>query len=553
MKFGEIDTADALGAILAHSVRLTGRALKKGRVLERDDIAALLGAGHPVIAAARLEADDVHEDEAARRVAAPLCGDGLTVNAPFTGRVNLYAAHDGILRVDAAAVARLNAVDEAITLATLAPWAWVDERQLLGTVKIIPFSAPGSAVAEAARIAASAPMAVARATLTRIGLIQTLLPDTRAAVLDKTTRVLGERARSVGAAIVREARCAHRAGAVAGAVREQLAAGCEMVLIAGASAIVDRRDVVPSGIEAAGGEVIHFGMPVDPGNLVLMAAAQGKPVVGLPGCARSPAFNGFDWVLQRLAAGIEVGSDALTAMGAGGLLKEGAARPSPREVYAHGGRKEQRRALARAPRIAALVLAAGQSRRMGERNKLAAALGGSPMVRHSVQAIARSKASPVVVVTGFEPQRVTAALADLAVRLVHNPAFGEGLSTSLAAGIASLEAGDEDAEGVVVCLADMPLVAPAIIDQLIAAYDPVEGREICVPAWRGKRGNPVLFGARFFAAMRRVKGDVGARHLLSEHEELICEVAVDDHCILEDVDSPPDLERMQARFVGADP
>jgi molybdenum cofactor cytidylyltransferase len=542
MKFGETATNEAAGAILAHSVRVAGRALKKGRVLDADDVADLLAGGYDQVVAARLEPGDVHENDAAERIASALTGGlGVRANAPFTGRVNLYAQSQGVLHVDTDVIAELNAADEAITLATLAPWSWVRDRQLLGTVKIIPFAAPADRVERAYRLGLKSPLRVQPPMVTRIGLIQTTLPDTRVSVLDKTTKVLVDRIRGVGAQLSREDRCAHRAADIGDTVREQLNSGCEIVLVAGASAIVDRRDVVPGGIEKAGGSIVHFGMPVDPGNLVLIAEVEGRPVVGLPGCARSPAFNGFDWVLQRMAAGITVDAPALTGMGAGGLLKEGSARPLPRE-------RRPQTPTAAAPKAAAVVLAAGQSRRMGEQNKLTAELAGAAMVRRSVEAIVQSDASPVVVVTGFEPEKVQQALAGMDVRYAHNPRYADGLSTSLGAGLDAIE-GELDA--VVVCLADMPLIQPDVINRLLAAYDPLEGREICVPTWSGKRGNPVLFDKRFFVEMRAVKGDVGARHLLGENEDSICEVPVQAHAVLEDVDSPADLARMRELFEEA--
>lgn len=534
MQFGPVPVADLEGAILAHSIRLPGRALKKGRRLDLDDVRDLSAAGVESVIAARLDANDVHEDEAARRVGEPLAGPGLDLRAPFTGRVNLYAQHAGVLTLDPAAVDRLNAVHEAVTLATLAPQVWVSARQMVATVKIIPFSAPGDAVAECERLAAQAALRVHAPQPMRVGLVQSRIEGaTRTRVLDKTVGVLERRIVGVGATLHQELRCAHDAGAVAAGITALLKGGCDLVLVAGASAIVDRRDVIPSAIERAGGEVEYFGMPVDPGNLVLVGGVGETPVVGLPGCARSPAFNGFDWVLRRLVTGLPCGRRELAGMGVGGLLKEGSGRPSPREGVT----------VARAPRIAALVLAAGQSRRMGAENKLLAAVGDRPMVRRTVEAVLSSALDEVVVVTGHEPEQVRETLGGLDVRVAHNPRYAEGLSTSLAAGLDALDAATS---AVVVCLGDMPQVDGDVIDRLLAAYDPVEGRTICVPTWRGKRGNPILFDARFFPAMRQVAGDVGARALLGENESAVCEVAVEAHAVLEDVDSPAELAALRS-------
>ena len=531
MIFGDTPLDEAEGAILAHSRRLSGKALKKGRVLTAEDITALREAGVETVIAARLEQGDVPEDEAAACLAAAMAGDGIDTAAPFTGRCNLIAAADGVLSYDPAALDAVNLIDEALTVALLPPYEVVEKGQMVGTVKIIPFAAPEAALKHCESLAGKVRVAAFRPV--RAGLVQTALPATKQSVLDNTARITAARLERMGASLGEEARCPHDTAAVATAIRAQIAAGHEMVLLFGASAVVDRRDVLPAGIVAAGGTVDHFGMPVDPGNLLLLGHVGGTPVIGMPGCARSPKLNGFDWVLQRLVAGLPVTRTDIMRMGAGGLLKEIASRPRPREA-------DDRQSVARkAPRIAALILAAGQSRRMGEINKLLAEIDGKPMVARVVEIIRDSKAGPLTVVTGHEAARVKAALpGDLA--FIHNPDYAVGLSASLKVGIAALPA---DIDGVVVCLGDMPRISPGMIDRLIAAFDPVEGREICVPTYKGKRGNPVLWGRRFLPEMAALAGDVGAKHLIGEHADLVVEVEMDEDGVLIDIDTPDALTR----------
>jgi molybdenum cofactor cytidylyltransferase len=340
--------------------------------------------------------------------------------------------------------------------------------------------------------------------------------------------VTAQRIWAAGGRLVSEARCDHTVPALAERIR---ASHADLVLIAGASAITDRRDVLPAAVEAAGGTVEHFGMPVDPGNLLLLARQGERPVLGLPGCARSPKLNGFDWVLQRLAAGVPVRRADIMGMGVGGLLMEIATRPQPRDAAPP----------ARPGEVAAIVLAAGQSRRMGEDNKLLALVDGRPMVTHVVDAMLASRASPVIVVTGHQADRVREALADRPVQWCHNPDFAEGLSTSLRAGLDALP----DVEGVLVALGDMPRIKAAQIDRLIAAFHPTEGRAICVPTVRGKRGNPVLFATRFVPEMRQLSGDVGARHLIGAHAEEVVEIEMDDDAALLDIDTPAALAALR--------
>ncbi|MCY4285692.1 MAG: molybdopterin-binding/glycosyltransferase family 2 protein [Thiotrichales bacterium] len=545
MRFGRVNVVDAAGTVLAHSMRVGGRTFRKGRVLSAADVEALKHEKCDAVVGARLDPGDVTEDEAAAAAAQALAGEGVRVGAPFTGRCNVFAAIDGLLLVRAPDVDRFNAVDEALTVATLSAPRAVREGEMLATIKVIPFAVPRVVLDRAlACLGAEPPIRPIRPIRVqafepmKAALIQTRLPATKETVLDKTSRVLRARIEALGGWVVSDTRCEHVPGAVAEAVGCAFDSGAGIVLIVGASAIVDRRDIVPAGVVAAGGEVLHLGMPVDPGNLLLLARCRGYPVLGLPGCARSPALNGLDLVLERLAAGLEVGPRDIMAMGVGGLLKETAARSQPR-------RGSHESAPARAPNVSALVLAAGRSTRMGSVNKLLAPLGGRAMVRAVVDALAGSSVRSVVVVTGHEADRVEESLAGTGAHLVHNPEYRQGLSGSIRAGLAALP---ESTEAAVICLGDMPLVTSTHIDRLAAAFDPAEGREICVPVFEGKRGNPVLFARRFFDEIAGVRGDVGARHLIGEYEEYVCEVAMDDRAVLVDVDSPQAL-----RDIGGGP
>lgn len=535
MIFGDAPLDEAEGAILAHSHRLPGKALKKGRVLTAEDIAALRAAGVSQVVAARLEPGDVPEDKAAARLAAVMAGDGTETTAPFTGRCNLIATADGVLTYDPAALDAVNLIDEALTVALLPPYEVVEKGQMIGTVKIIPFAAPEEALEQCESLAGKVSVAAFRPV--RAGLVQTALPATKPSVLDNTARITAARLERMGAGLGEELRCAHDTAATTAAIRKQITAGYDMILLFGASAVVDRRDVLPAAIVEAGGTVDHFGMPVDPGNLLLLGHIGDKPVIGMPGCARSPKLNGFDWVLQRLVAGLPVTRTDIMRMGVGGLLKEIASRPLPRE----DGHK-MNTAPRKAPRIAVLILAAGQSRRMGAQNKLLAEIDGKPMVARVVEIVRASKAGHITIVTGHEADRVKKALpGDLA--FVHNPDYAAGLSTSLKAGISALPA---DIDGVLVCLGDMPRISPVMIDRLIAAFDPVEGREICVPTHKGKRGNPVLWGKRFLPEMAALAGDVGAKHLIGAHADLVVEVEMEEDGVLIDIDTPDALTRYQA-------
>ncbi len=188
-------------------------------------------------------------------------------------------------------------------------------------------------------------------------------------------------------------------------------------------------------------------------------------------------------------------------------------------------------------KIAALILAAGASRRMGGPNKLIATFGGKPLVRIAAEAALASRASSVTVVTGHDAAAIQAALAGLPVGFAHNPDHAKGLSTSLSAGLRPLERG---LDGVVVMLADMPEIGPTEIDRLIEAFHPEEGAAIVVPVCAGRRGNPVLWGARFFGDLASVEGDAGGRQLIAANAESLVEVAM-GAAVTHDIDTPEAL------------
>ena len=323
MIFAELPLDQAEGAVLAHSVRLGRESFKKGRVLSAADIAALRAADKVSVVAARLDTDDLAEDAAAALVARAAAGANLAVAAAFTGRCNLVAERAGVVVVDRDRLDALNEVDEAVTLASLAPFDVVEPRQMVATIKIIPFAVPRAMAERCAAIAAEGGplLRVAAFQPRQVGLVQTRLPGTKPGVLDKTVEILNLRLAALGCPPVVERRCDHGEAPLAETIAALRRDGVEMILVSGASAITDRRDVIPAALTRLGGTVEHLGMPVDPGNLLMLGRLDDKPFLGLPGCVRSPKLNGFDWVLQRLMADLAVTRRDIVHMGAGGLLK----------------------------------------------------------------------------------------------------------------------------------------------------------------------------------------------------------------------------------------
>lgn len=537
MKFGPVAPAEAEGAILAHSLGLPNGRLKKGRALSAADVAQLREAGVESVTVARLEPGDVMEDEAAARISAALVpdpdGQRIMIAAPFTGRCNLFAEAAGTFAIDADAVRALNTIDEAITFATLADNARVTRRQMLGTLKIIPYALPGEAVERAeALVRGRQVLAVHPVTARNARVILTRTAGMKDAVIAKSAEAVRRRLVALDIAEVDERVVAHETGALAAAIAE---GGVDLTVILTGSATTDRGDVGPAALVAAGGTLTRVGIPVDPGNLLFLGEAAGRPVVGLPGCARSPRLNGADWVVQRLACGLTVGADDLAAMSVGGLLKEIASRPEPR---AGGATAPQR------PTIAALLLAAGEARRMGGRDKLLEEVDGAPLIRTLALRLAGAADEIVCVLRpGDEARR--AALDGTGVRIVTNPRAAEGMGTSIAAGIAAL---GSRIDGAAIVPADMPDITAESLARLAAAFSPEDGRAIIRATTPGGRpGHPVLFGRRFFEVLGALEGDRGARAILDEHPEYVTDVSVPGTAAETDLDTPEAWAAWRAR------
>ncbi len=333
MIFGDIPIDEAHGCILAHTVRMNGDVLKKGVTLARIDIERLRDHGMQTVMAARPSPADVLEDEAAARIAKAITGAGVIAAAAFTGRANLFAEKDGVFVADAENIKALNRIDQAMTIATLPPHARVSAGQMVATAKIIPFAVSKDRLMalEADARADGMGISVSPFQTKRVALVLSQLPGDTAKIIKKRHRAVAERLASLAGDLIDVGQCDHTLSAVSDAISHADAQDCDLILVFGASAIVDRADVIPAALESGGGEIVHLGMPVDPGNLLLYGRLSGKHVVGVPSCAASIKENGFDWILERLFANLPVGREEIIAMAPGGLLMEIPTRPQPRE------------------------------------------------------------------------------------------------------------------------------------------------------------------------------------------------------------------------------
>lgn len=518
MRFGEFALADALGVRLAHSLRLAGSVLRKGHELVAADLSRLSEAGIHAVTGARIDTDELDEDAAAAGAAGLLAGHGLRAQPAARGRSNIKAAAAGLLCVDAPCIDRLNAIDESLTVGTLPPFALVRAGEVAATVKAIPFAVPRQVLSAWRETSAGrAAMSLAPLRPKRAALLATRGAMTTDSMLSKTAAVTGARLAALGSKLAVELRPRHRVEEVAAALREALDAGAEIILIAGASVSKDRADTVPAAVVAAGGEILHFGMPVEPGNMLLYARIGAVPVLNLPGCARSRRMNGLDWVLRRLLAELPLSGRDIMAMGVGGLIASGAEGGPEDEVEPEPAPHHA----ARPARIAALVLAGGGGA------SLACDDEGVPAVRRAVDKALGSRCVQVLVVSGQDAAALEDALAGCEVSIAHNAHHESGIASSLGCGLRALA---RDIDGALVMLGDMPALRGEHLDRLIAAFD-AAAPAIVAPARAGRRGNPVLWPRRYFPELLALTGMAGARRLLTLHAENLLLVPVEDDTI----------------------
>lgn len=499
MIFGAVPLHRACGAVLAHSLDVKGMRLRKGTVLSEAQCDALAALGVETLIVARPVPGDVAENPAALRLAQALSGEGLRVAEPVNGRCNLIAEQDGVLQLDAAQINHLNGIDEALTVATLAPFARLRPGTLAATIKVIPYFVAEKTLAQA-EAAVRAPLRLVPFAPLRADLLLTRTDALKPSLLDKAEASVRRRLAGLGLGLGQVEIVAHESVAVAQALRGLRG---DLLLIFGASATCDRADICPAGLVAAGGALTRFGLPVDPGNLLFTGTFRGRTVIGLPGCARAPALNGADWVLERAAARLPLDAAALGQMGVGGLLKEIPSRPHPRLGKARAPQQ---------PNIAIILLAAGAARRMRGRDKLLEEIDGAPLLRRMAERAAAAHPAQVTVVLDRADGPRAEALAGLDLTRVINPVPEAGMGASIACAMQTLP---PKIDGVMILPADMPGIETADLVAVMDAFRPDQGATLVRAVdSSGAPGHPVLFGRRYFEGLAALDGDEGARAVL---------------------------------------
>ena len=538
MRFLELPVAGTLQCYLAHSCRIGQRRVAKGTQIDAHLIEQLQTADIHTITVAQLDAADVHEDAAAQELALALSGTHVAASTARTGRVNLHADTEGLFLYSRDMLLALNAVDERITCATLDENRWVTKGRMLATIKIIPYAVPREQLEKVLGIVNNAcqRLSVHAARPKTVALIQTRLPSLKESVLDKTFEVTRQRLQQRGSLLLLERRCEHTTQALGTTIEEVMQHAPDYLMIAGASAISDRADVIPQSIENAGGSVQRFGIPIDPGNLLLLAEIDGTSIIGAPGCARSPKDNGLDRVLDRLVCELPVHNEWLNSLSIGGLLDEDVTRPALRREVSPVRTSDAQM------QIGALVLAAGHAQKGASKKQPLSikspldAWQGTPIVKHVFRQLDQTAFERVVVVTGQNDSEIAALssqdtsqnTSQHARKLINNPDWEKGLGYSIAAGVKQLL----DCDAVMVFLGNTPPASRSTVEQLQQYYLAHPTTRMLVPTYEGKTGNPVLISNVFFDSLLALRGDSGARFIQRCYPDSVQYLAVDDPLVI---------------------
>ncbi len=523
MFFGKISVKNSKGNILAHTLNVNNKKLSKGKIISREDIKLLINSGYETITCAVSDKNDIHEDKIAKLSGKLFSNNSIIIEEPFTGRANLLAKKSGLLVIDERTINKFNSTSEHITLATLNNYSRINKGDMIATIKIIPFYVNSSVLNKINKIVLNKAIYIHSFNKKAVGLILTHnnLENIKLNTISKNR--ITERLEKLNSYLKVICTCAHDEQLISKHIKNILKQKCDLILILGASAIIDKNDIIPTAIKASNGQIIRFGMPVDPGNLLLIGKIKNVPVIGLPGCARSPSLNGFDWVLERLISDINLSNKDVYEMGVGGLLKTLNKNKSKINTY----------------KVSNIILAAGQSKRMSHVNKLLLTIGNKTMIEKVINMACKSIANSNVIVLGHENKELE-KFVNKDFIIAKNNDYKKGLSTSVKKGISALP---DDCDAAIILLGDMPKITSRLINDLIKAYAPNKNKHIVTPSYNGKRGNPILIGRKFFPDILNLKGDMGAKNILTQNKDVILNLPQKNNSSMIDIDTNKDFKK----------
>jgi molybdenum cofactor cytidylyltransferase len=538
MKILGLDPQESLGSVIAQTYNLPGKTISKGTFMTSEIVDYFKEGDVQNILCAVPDNDDIHEDEAANIISNAIDRSHLYTESASTGRVNFKSRSLCLVRYERELIKEVNLVDESIAFSIVEHNQLLAKNDLIATLKIIPFFTQKKYVDQVISILAKNELFKTHSLNKKeVSLIQTSFEWQKKSMFKATSNVTRNRLEALDCSLNEEKLIRHDFEVLRSEIRSSIESGIDILLISGASAIIDRSDYIPKAILSEGGEIIQYGLAVDPGNLLLIGKVGNTTVIGMPGCARSPKLNGFDWVLQLLMADIPINREELADMGAGGLLMEIASRPLPRALAKSVSKREKK--------VMGVILAAGNSTRMGKDNKLLRNIGTAPLIRNTAIEMLKSDLDTCSIVLGYQSDKVADVIKDLNINLILNPLWKEGQASSLRAAINSLDPTYSD---LLIMLGDLPGIKSSHINSIIEEHLLTDNRKskMTIPSFKGQKGNPVIWGRSFFHDLSNLEGDVGGRVLFSQHPAAINLIEMDDPSVVTDTDTPEDFENFLA-------
>ena len=534
MKILGLDPQESLGSVIAQTYNLPGKTISKGTFVTSEIVDYFKEGEVQNMICAVPDNGDIHEDEAANIISNAIDRSHIYIESASTGRVNFKSRSLCLVRYKRDLIKKVNLVDESIAFSIVEHNQLLAKNDLIATLKIIPFFTQKKYVDQVISILDKNELFKTHSLNKKeVSLIQTSFEWQKKSMFKATSNVTRNRLEALDCSLNEEKLIRHDYKVLCSEIRSSIKSGIDILLISGASAITDRSDYIPKAILSEGGEIIQYGLAVDPGNLLLVGKIGKTTIIGMPGCARSPKLNGFDWVLQLLMADIPVVKEELAEMGAGGLLMEIASRPLPRALAKNVNKQEKK--------IMGVILAAGNSTRMGKDNKLLRNIGDAPLIRNLAIEILKSDLDSCSIVLGYQSDKVADVIKDLNVNLILNPLWKEGQASSLRAAINTLDSTYSD---LLIMLGDLPGIKSSHINSIIEEHLLTDNRKskITIPSFKGQKGNPVIWGRSFFHDLSNLEGDVGGRTLFSEHPAAINILEMNDPWVVKDADTPEDFE-----------
>ena len=535
MKIQSLRPLESIGLVLAQTYNLTSKTISKGTFVTNEIVDYFKMGNVQTILCAVPEEGDIHEDEAAEAISNAIDKNQTYAEKASTGRVNFKSQSLCLVRYERHLIREVNLVDESIAFSIVEHNQLIAKNDLIATLKIIPFFTKKKYLDQVIKILAKNELFKIHSLKKKeVTLIQTCFEWQKRSIFKATSNVTRGRLEALGCPLKKETLIPHDHKSLCSEIRSSIDSGAQVLLISGASAITDRSDHIPKAILSVGGEIIQYGLAVDPGNLLLIGKIGDTNIIGMPGCARSPKLNGFDWVLQLLMANIPINKEELADMGAGGLLMEIASRPLPRALAKSAKKREKK--------IMGIILAAGNSSRMGKDNKLLRNIGGASLVRNTAIEMLKSDIDSCSIVLGYQSDKVAAVIKDLNINLILNPFWEKGQASSLKAALNTLDSSYSD---ILVMLGDLPGVKSKHINKIIEEHLLANNRKskITIPSFNGKKGNPVIWGKSFFPDLSNLEGDVGGRTLFDQHPAAINLLVMEDEAVITDTDTPEDFEK----------